>query len=145
MPEAVRDFERAIALDTHYVDAHTGLANAEFVAYEMSRATSDPNTGALAAGIAHARHAISIDPTLAEAHATLSFLLVSSGEMTEARAAAQAAVAIEPDNWRHQFRLGHALWGEARLDALRRALVVYPEFAYARFEMAMVLRLHAGI
>ena len=138
VPEAVRDFERAIALDPHYVVAHTGLANAEFVAYEMSRATSDPNTGALAAGIAHARHAISIDPTLAEAHATLSFLLVSSGEMTEARAAAQAAVAIEPDNWRHQFRLGHALWGEARLDALRRALVVYPEFVYARFEMAMV-------
>jgi DNA-binding winged helix-turn-helix (wHTH) protein len=138
VPDAVRDFERAITLDPHYVVAHTGLANAEYVAYEMSRATSAPNTGALAAGIAHARHAVSIDPTLGEAHATLSFLLVSSGEMAEARAAAQVAVAIEPDNWRHQFRLGHAVWGEGRLDALRRALVVYPEFAYARFEMAMV-------
>jgi tetratricopeptide (TPR) repeat protein len=47
-------------------------------------------------------------------------------------------VAIEPDNWRHQYRLGHALWGAARLRAFERTLALYPQFAYARFEMAMV-------
>jgi hypothetical protein len=47
-------------------------------------------------------------------------------------------VAIKPDNWRHLYRLGHALWGEARLQAFERTLAVHPQFAYARFEMAMV-------
>ena len=75
---------------------------------------------------------------LAEAHATLSFLLTSALQFDEARRAAQQAVSLEPDNWRHQYRLGHALWGEARLRAFERALALYPQFAYARFEMAMV-------
>ena len=47
-------------------------------------------------------------------------------------------MSIEPDNWRHQYRLGHASWGSARLRAFERALALYPQFAYARFEMAMV-------
>jgi DNA-binding winged helix-turn-helix (wHTH) protein len=138
VPAAIKDFERAIALDPRYAMAHTGLANTLFVAYEMSRMTTAPNTRALDDGIDHARRAIRLDPRLAEAHATLSFLLVSAGQFDEARAAALAAVAIEPDSWRHQYRLGHASWGDARLRACGRALKIYPQFSYARFEMAMV-------
>ena len=135
---AIRDFERAISIDPKYAIAYTGLANAEFVAYEMSRATRAPNYRALQSGIEHARHAIHLDPGLAEAHATLSFLLTSALMFDESRRAAQQAVSLEPDNWRHQYRHGHALWGEARLRAFERALSLYPQFAYARFEMAMV-------
>ena len=51
---------------------------------------------------------------------------------------AQQAVSLEPDNWRHHFRLGHAQWGEARLRALDHAIDLYPHFAYARLDMAMV-------
>ena len=137
-PAAIRDFERAIDLDPSYAIAYAGLANAEFIAYEQTRATESPNLAALRSGIEHARYAVHLDPGLAEGHATLSFLLTSARQFDEARRAAQQAVAIEPDNWRHQYRLGHALWGSARLRAFKRALDLYPQFAYARFEMAMV-------
>ena len=132
------DFERAIAYDSAYAMAYTGLANAEFVAYEMSRAAREPDRAALESGIAHARRAVELDARLAEAHATLSFLLASDLAFDEARAAATRAVALEPDSWRHQYRLGHALWGAVRLRALERALALYPQFPYATFEMAML-------
>ncbi len=146
VPGAMADFERAIARDPRYAMAYAGLASAELVAYEMSRMAPDPDSRALASGIEHARRAIALDPRLAEAHATLSFLLVSAGEFEDARAAAATAVSLEPDSWRHQYRLGHALWGDARLRAFERALAIYPQFAYARFEMAMVFvaRGHLG-
>jgi TolB-like protein/tetratricopeptide (TPR) repeat protein len=136
--DSIRDFERAIAIDPRYAIAYTGIANAEFVAYEMTRADRSPNLAALASGIEHARHAIHLDDRLAEAHATLSFLLSSASSFDEARRAGQRAVAIEPDSWRHQYRLGHASWGGARITACERAIALYPQFAYAHFEMAMV-------
>lgn len=135
---AIVDFARAIDLDPKYAIAYAGLANAEFIAYEHTRATESPNLAALRSGIEHARYAVHLDPGLAEGHATLSFLLTSARQFDDARRAAQQAVAIESDNWRHQYRLGHALWGAARLRAFERALALYPQFAYAHFEMAMV-------
>jgi DNA-binding winged helix-turn-helix (wHTH) protein len=136
---AVRDFEDAIAADPGFAMAYTGLANAEFVAYEMTRAATDPNYAALQSGIGHARQAIRLEPRLAEAHGTLSFLLVSDASFDEARAAARQAVLLEPQNWRHQYRLGHATWGADRLHALERTLTLYPQFAYAHLETAMLL------
>jgi tetratricopeptide (TPR) repeat protein len=58
--------------------------------------------------------------------------------MEEARAAAARAVALEPGYWAHHFRLGHATWGDARLRAHARALELYPDFAFAHLQMAMV-------
>jgi DNA-binding winged helix-turn-helix (wHTH) protein/tetratricopeptide (TPR) repeat protein len=138
VPAAIDDFARAIARDPHYAAAYTGLATAELEAYEMTRAAVQPDRRALASGIEHARHAIRIDDRLAEAYATLSFLLASASRIKEGRAAAQQAVSIEPENWRHQYRLGHASWGDERLRAFERALSLYPDFAYARLETAMV-------
>jgi tetratricopeptide (TPR) repeat protein len=97
-----------------------------------------PNFSALRSGVEHARFAIHLDDGLAEAHATLSFLLTSRLQFEDARRSAQQAVALEPESWRHQYRLGHALWGAPRLQAFARTLDLYPQFAYARFEMAMV-------
>jgi DNA-binding winged helix-turn-helix (wHTH) protein/TolB-like protein len=136
--EAIADFERAIHHDPGYALAYTGLANAQLVAFEMSRASASPDADALASGIEHARRAIAIDPGQAEAHGTLSFLLASALEFDAARAAAQQAVAIDPDNWRHYYRLGHASWGSARVRALERAHALFPEFSYATLELAMV-------
>jgi len=136
---SIDDFRRALAADPGYAMAYTGLANAEFVAFEMTRAGESPNTAALASGIEHARRAIALDPMLAEAHAALSFLLAGQASFDAARHAAEEAVHLAPDDWRQQFRLGHASWGHARLSALARALAFYPDFAYAQFERAMVL------
>jgi DNA-binding winged helix-turn-helix (wHTH) protein len=136
--DSIRDFERAIAIDPRYAIAYTGIANAEFVAYEMTRADRAPNLTALASGLEHAQHAIHLDDRLAEAHATLSFLLSSAARFDEARRAGRQAVALEPESWRHQYRLGHAAWGQMRLKAFERAIALYPQFAYAQLEMAMV-------
>ena len=78
VPGAIADFERAVALDGRYALAHVGLANARFWQYEMSRARNQPDAALLARAIDHVRRAIELERDLAEAHATLAFLLVSA-------------------------------------------------------------------
>lgn len=138
LPGAIECFERAIAIDARYALAHTGLATAELAQYETTRSDNVPDAELLERAIGHARHAVALDECLAEAHATLSLVLVSAWETAEAVAAARRAVSLEPGNWRHLFRLGHALWGEQRLRAAREMLALYPDFAFAHFQMAMV-------
>ena len=138
VPAAIADFERAAALDPRYALAHVGLGNARFFQYEMSRARNQPDAALLARAIDHVRRAIELERELAEAHATLAFLLVSAGRFDEARAAARRAVALEPGYWGHHFRLAHAEWGEDRLRTLSRALELYRDFPFAHFEAAMV-------
>jgi DNA-binding winged helix-turn-helix (wHTH) protein/tetratricopeptide (TPR) repeat protein len=138
VPGAIADFERAINLDPRYASAHVGLANARFWQYEMSRARNQPDAALLARAIDHVRRAIELERDLAEAHATLAFLLMSAGRATEALSAARRAVALEPGYWGNQFRLAHAAWGEERLQALARAVDLYPDFPFVHFEAAMV-------
>ena len=71
--------------------------------------------------------------------ATSGHVAAAAGELEEARAVARRAAALEPGSWRHQFRLGVASWGEERLRACDRTLALLPDFAPARFAMAMVL------
>jgi tetratricopeptide (TPR) repeat protein len=47
-------------------------------------------------------------------------------------------VALEPDNWRHHFRLALACWGEERLRESDRALALLPSCAAAHLLSAMV-------
>jgi adenylate cyclase len=138
VPAAVADFERAIDLDPRYAAAHVGLANARFWQYEMSRARNQPEGGLLARAVDHVRRAIELERDLADAYATLSFLLMSGGRAAEALTAARRAVALEPRYWGNQFRLAHAAWGEERLQVLGRARDLYQDFPFVHFEMAMV-------
>jgi DNA-binding winged helix-turn-helix (wHTH) protein/Tfp pilus assembly protein PilF len=138
VPEAIANFERAIDLDPQYAAAYVGLANARLWQYEMSRARNQPDAGLLARAIDHVRRAIDLERDLADAHATLSFLLMSGGRAAEALIAARRAVALEPRFWGNQFRLGHAAWGEERLLALTRTRDLYQDFPFVHFEMAMV-------
>jgi DNA-binding winged helix-turn-helix (wHTH) protein/tetratricopeptide (TPR) repeat protein len=138
MPQAIADFERAAAADPRYALAHTGLANAAIVLYEATRSDNEPRTDLLERAVRHAHHAAELDDSLAEAHATLAHALVGLWRMREALAAARRAVALEPSNWRHLFRLGHASWGAERLRAANRTLALYPDFAFAHFQIAMV-------
>jgi tetratricopeptide (TPR) repeat protein len=81
---------------------------------------------------------VTLDAALAEAHATLALVLVSAWDTIDAVRSARRAVALEPANWRHFFRLGHASWGDERLRAAANTLALYPDFAFAHFQMAMV-------
>ena len=135
---AAEGFERAVRLDPRYGLAYAGLANAHYLLYEATRARNAPDASRLATAIGHARRCVDLDDTLAEGHATLAFLLVSAGKFAEAVAAGRRAVALEPHDWRHLFRLGHAAWGNERIDALKRALTIYSDLAFAHFYIAMV-------
>ncbi len=135
---AIADFERAIQLDGRYAAAHVGLGNAHFFQYERSRAGNQPDGGLLARAIDHVRRAIELDRDLAEAHATLAFLLVSAGRASEALGSARRAVTLEPGYWGHHFRVAHAAWGDERLRALAKVMELYPDFPFAHFEAAMV-------
>jgi DNA-binding winged helix-turn-helix (wHTH) protein len=138
VPSAMTDFNRAISLDPRYALAYVGRAHARFWRYEASRAGNRPDSAELRAAIADIRRAIDLDSDLAEAHAALAFFLAGPDQPAEAVAAGRRAVALEPGNWRHQFRCGVAAWGGERLRCFERVLERFPEFAYAYFGIAMV-------
>lgn len=138
LPKAIADFERAVQIDPHYALAYNGLANAEFALFESTRADATRSQALLERAIAHGRKAVELDDSLAEAHGTLALILVSAKDTVTAVREARRAVALEPGNWRHLFRLGHASWGDERLRAGAATLALYPDFAFAYFQSAMV-------
>jgi len=135
---AISQFGRAVELDPTFAGGYVGLGTAKFWKYELTRSGFEPDTRLLAAAVRDARQAVALAPSFAEAHATLSYLLTASGRFDEAHVAAQRAVALQPEWWAHHFRLGHATWGPGRLRALAHCLELYPAFAFAHYEMAMV-------
>ena len=104
----------------------------------MSRARNQPDAALLARAIDHVRRAIELERDLAEAHATLAFLLVSAGRFNEARRRRAARSRSSPATgaissaWR--TRSGATI-GCA---TLARAMELYPDFPFAHFEAAMV-------
>ncbi len=138
VPGAIEDFERALALDGRYALAHVGLAHACFWRFQASRAAAAPAIDQLTLAISHARRAIDLDAGLAEAHSALALFLSFTDRSPDAVAAGRLAIAIEPANWRHQFRYGIAAWGSERLTALGRVREMFPPLAFTYFAEAMV-------
>ncbi len=138
LDEAARAFERTAAELPRYAPAHAGLANAYMLQYEKTRSGRAPDRGLLEKAMRAAREASTLDPSLGEAWAVLGYLLCAAGKLQEGQAAARRATAIEPDNWRHHYRLAYGSWGEERLRAVDRALTVMPAFAPARMLACMV-------
>ena len=131
-------FERVVASVPEHALAHIGLANACAMQFETTRADESPDAAALAAAGRHAREACRLDPQSGEAWATLGFVLDRTGNHADALAALRRAVSLEPDNWRHHFRLSYVSWGEERLRAARRTLALLPGFALAHWMVATV-------
>ncbi len=131
-------FETAVAKAPELAFAHLGLANACVMSFESTRADELPDTDTLARAGHHAREACRLDAQSGEAWATLALVLSRSGVALQAIAAARRAVALEPDNWRHHFRLAYVAWGEERLRAAHRALALFPGFALAHWLSATV-------
>jgi DNA-binding winged helix-turn-helix (wHTH) protein len=138
LDEAVASFERTVAELPRYAPAHAGLANGYLLQFEKTRFGSRPDRERLVRGIDAARAASTIDPALGEAWAVLGYLLNAAGKNEEGQAAARRATALEPDNWRHHYRLAYGTWGEERLRAVDRTLALMPGFAPARMLACMV-------
>jgi TolB-like protein len=138
VPAAIQDFDRALTLDPRYALAYAGLADARFWQFEASRMRNRPDHDELRLAIGHARRAVALDPGLGDAHASLALFLMAAGEQAEAVESGRRAVALEPNDWRHWFRLGVAAWGQERLTALVEVERRYPEFAHSYFSAAMV-------
>jgi DNA-binding winged helix-turn-helix (wHTH) protein len=136
--EAVLAFERATNELPKYAPAHAGLANAYMLQYERTRFGSAPDRDLLARAMRAAQQSTTIDPTLGEAWAVLGYLLSAAGRIDEGQAAARRATALEPENWRHHYRLAYGSWGEERLRAVDRTLALMPGFAPARMLACMV-------
>ena len=122
-----------------YASAHVGLANACIMQFEMTRADPAPDIGGARPWPSiHAREACRLDPQSGEAWATLGFVLERTGNRLDARAASKRAVTLEPDNWRHHFRLSYVSWGEERLRAAHETLALLPGFPLAHWLAATV-------
>ena len=135
---ARRVFEGVLEHEPAHAPAHVGLANACIMQFEMTRADERPDMVALEAATRHSREACRLAPEYGEAWATLGFVLDRTGRHLDALAASRRAVALEPDNWRHHFRLAYVGWGEERLRAAHRTLALLPGFAQAHWLIATV-------
>jgi DNA-binding winged helix-turn-helix (wHTH) protein len=131
-------FETALSAMPDHPSPHIGLANACAMQFEMTRADPAPDIDALATGVRHAREACRLDPESGEAWATLGFVLDRMGQSIDAAAAARRAAALEPDNWRHHFRLSFVSWGDERLRSAHRTLALLPGFPLAHYLAATV-------
>ena len=138
IPRARDVFKDALRSVPEHASAHVGLANACVMQFEMTRAGPTPDTPALAMAAHHAREACRLDPQFGEAWATLGFVLDRTGDRIDALAASKRAVMLEPDNWRHHFRLAYVSWGEERLRAAHRTLALLPDFPLAHWLAATV-------
>lgn len=131
-------FQRLLAQHPGEATYQIGMANACVMQFEATRTDPAPEIDALRLAASHAHHACRLSPDLAEAWATLGFVLERTGQRDAALAALGRAVTLEPDNWRHQVRLALGSWGETRLRAARRALVDCPHLPLAHWLAASV-------
>jgi tetratricopeptide (TPR) repeat protein len=131
-------FEGVLARASEHAPAHIGLATACAMQFEMTRTDEQPDVAALEMAARHSKEACRLAPDYGEAWATLGFVLGRSGRHLDALAASRRAVALEPDNWRHHFRLAYVGWGEERLRAANRTLALLPGFALAHWLIATV-------
>lgn len=139
LDEVIARLEQAAAALPDYAPVHVALATAWTLTFEATRMRTRPDRDAVASAVAAASRACELDPGLAEAWATLAFALTSAGRAEDARAAARQAVRLEPDGWRHHFRLALAAWGEERLRAAERTLALMPGFPFACLLASTVL------
>ena len=93
---AVREFEKAIAIDPDYALAHAELAIA--ILFSNRGYLGDlPRPEAVSRAAPHAERAMALDPNLAEAHATIGMLLYFRKNWEDALAHYQQAIRINPN------------------------------------------------
>jgi protein O-mannosyl-transferase len=165
VPEAIRNYEAALALEPHLPEVHVNLGNALQRAdrpaealehYAAALKVSPRNAKAhynwgnalvklnrtLAAGQQY-QLALQLDPTYPEAHLSLADVLAETGRLKEAEVHYAEAARLRPDFAAAQFNWGNALWHAGRAgDALPHydaAIKLAPDFADAHINRGIAL------
>ena len=136
---AIAAFERAVVELPSYAPAHAGLANAyllqvrtDAIGQRARPRPVDARHGGREAGMRASIH------RSARAGRCSGICCRPPARPKRRRPRRRRAAALEPDNWRHQYRLAYSAWGEERLRAADRALTLMPGFAPVRMLSAMV-------
>jgi adenylate cyclase len=131
LSEAVSLYEKAIALDPEFADAHAGYARAivDVLSFDFQQLM----LSAVARRQAYeaAGRALKINPRVPRAYAVLGILQMLDGEFDEAIASVQKAVALEPNGADSQLNLAiiftHAGRHAEALAAMQRVLQLDPK------------------
>lgn len=132
------DFARIVHHHPHEAGFHVGLANACLFSFEATRADAHPDLDALRLAVTHAREACRLCPDEGEHWVTLGLALVRTGARDEGLATIRRGVSLDPENWRHLFRLAYVSWGEECLVVARRTQKRMPGSPMARWIAASV-------
>jgi tetratricopeptide (TPR) repeat protein len=98
---AVKAFRDAVGRDSGFALAYAGLADAEV---RLATLGSSPDPQVLDRASRAIQRALSLNPRLAEAHASLGFLLVNRRELEKAEAAFREAIRLNPRYpWAHHY------------------------------------------
>ncbi len=140
LERSVELFQQAIALDSSYALAYTGLADSYLAMWGLLFL---PEREALPKARAAAESALRIDPDLAAAHASLGQLHQTDMRWDEARAAYERALELDPGNAIARQTYGSLLLmvgqTEEALAQVRRAVELDPLSAQGRTAYATLL------
>ena len=116
-------FERAIELDPMFAAAHAGLSGAYVRAGTLY--LTIPLDDAIRFAIAHARKAVELDPTDADAQADLAWNLRFQGDMDNALVIARHALSINSNSAHAHLVMGSVLIFIGRTEEGRQTLDVF--------------------
>ena len=120
-------FREAIALDSNYAPAHTGLAEAYLLLYSWDQVTLEEIKPIIESSL---DRALELDPLLGEAHTARALFLRNLGRFDESETAWRRAIELVPGHADTHHWFGIMLWELGRFDEsrieLRRALALDP-------------------
>jgi TolB-like protein/tetratricopeptide (TPR) repeat protein len=141
---AVQSFEAAIARDSGFARAYAGLANSLALLRYFGETPIEVQPV-----IEHARRALALDSTLADAYVALGTLYMSVGRLRAAETELTTAIAIEPGNAAAHFQLGRCLTYLWRVDdaiaAFERAKSLEPYQATTATWLGYLLTYRADV
>jgi TolB-like protein/Flp pilus assembly protein TadD/predicted Ser/Thr protein kinase len=145
MDRAIALFEKATTLDPEYAAAWSALGGV----YSLKGGfLGMPELAVKAAE--YLRRALSLKPSLVQAHTWLGAALVMLGRINEAVASMQEALRLEPDNADAHAALGRAFWmgkGDVprAIEHLRQAIMLNPESGYAYLQLSFLESLNGEL
>jgi DNA-binding winged helix-turn-helix (wHTH) protein/Flp pilus assembly protein TadD len=139
LPQALADYQAAVALDPTFAPAHAGLARAYCAQAELRQA---PPAEAYAKASAAALCALAMDPECADAHVALgTVLFLSEWNWTGAERSLARALDLDPNDTAAYLMYGRVLEAQGRLDEglamKRRALEREPHSPLVHLAIAM--------